>query len=34
MLVLLLILIPSFVLLYAIDEMHDFQITFKVIGRQ
>lgn len=34
MLILLLILIPSFVLLYSIDELHDSHITFKILGRQ
>ena len=34
MLVLLLILVPSFVLLYCIDELHDFQVSVKVLGRQ
>jgi len=34
MLILLLILVPSFVLLYSMDEIHDSQVTFKIIGRQ
>lgn len=34
MVILMLFLIPSFVLLYGMDELHDSQITLKIIGRQ
>ncbi len=34
MFILSLFLVPSFVLLYSMDELHDFLVTIKVIGRQ
>lgn len=34
MFILLLILAPSFVLLYSMDEIHDSQVTMKILGRQ